>query len=124
MSKSAHLVKKVIDEYLNQNLFARNIIMAELNLLLFLAIRSQDLAAETRLISNHQFAQTELEQYIDAHFTDVSLNDAAKYFGFNPNYFSSLVKQKRAKVLWNMLMKGVCRKREVCWHARISLLRK
>lgn len=97
MSKSAHLVKKVIDEYLNQNLFARNIIMAELNLLLFLAIRSQDLAAETRLITNHQFAQTELEQYIDAHFTDVSLNDAAKYFGFNPNYFSSLVKQKTGK---------------------------
>lgn len=95
LSISANVLKKVIDEYLNQDLYTRQVILAELNLLLIVAVRNQDLA--TAPVTNHQFVQTDLENYIDAHFTDITLNDTAKHFGFNPNYFSSLVKQKTGK---------------------------
>ena len=95
LSISANALKKVIDEYLNQDLYTRQVILAELNLLLIAAVRNQDLAIAP--VTNHQFVQTDLENYIDAHFTDITLNDTAKHFGFNPNYFSSLVKQKTGK---------------------------
>ena len=95
MSESAHLLKKIIDEYLNHDLFTRNAIMAELTLLFVSAVRNQNLTSTPA--TSHQFAQTDLEKYIDAHFTNITLNDAAKHFGFNPNYFSSLVKQKTGK---------------------------
>ncbi|MEB3363550.1 hypothetical protein SDC49_06885 [Lactobacillus sp. R2/2] len=117
MSESAHLLKKIIDEYLNYDLFTRNAIMAELTLLFVSAVRNQNLTSTPAI--SHQFAQTDLEKYIDAHFTNITLNDAAKHFGFNPNYFSSLVKQKLAKVLWNMSMKGACWKHEVYLPAQI-----
>ena len=95
MSESAHLLKKIINEYLNYDLFTRNAIMAELTLLFVSAVRNQNLTSTPAI--SHQFAQTDLEKYIDAHFTNITLNDAAKHFGFNPNYFSSLVKQKTGK---------------------------
>lgn len=95
MSKSAHLMRGIIDEYLNQSLFTRATILAELKLLFISAIRNQELV-ELPVIS-HEFAQTTLESYIDANFTDITLNETAKHFGFNPNYFSSLVKQKTGK---------------------------
>ncbi|MCO6533755.1 helix-turn-helix transcriptional regulator [Lactobacillus sp.] len=95
MSRPSQLMKKVIDEYLNHNLFTRSIIAAELRILVITAIRNQDL--ETAPANQHKFAQTALERYIDANYTDITLNETAEHFGLNPNYFSSLVKQKTGK---------------------------
>lgn len=95
LSRSAQLMKKVIDEYLNDNLFSRNIVQAELSILFVSAIRNQDL--EVAPLDTHKFAQTALEQYIDANFANITLNETAKHFGLNANYFSSLVKQKTGK---------------------------
>lgn len=95
MSRPSQLMKKVIDEYLNHNLFTRSIIAAELRILVITAIRNQDL--ETAPVNQHKFAQTALERYIDANYTDITLNETAEHFGLNPNYFSSLVKQKTGK---------------------------
>lgn len=95
MSRSSQLMKKVVDEYLKHNLFNRNMIVAELTILVIAAIRNQDL--ETIPADQHKFAQTTLEQYIDANYADITLNETAKHFGLNPNYFSSLVKQKTGK---------------------------
>ena len=92
LSISANALKKVIDEYLNQDLYTRQVILAELNLLLIAAVRNQDLAIAP--VTNHQFVQTDLENYIDAHFTDITLNDTAKHFGFNPNYLSDHLKNE------------------------------
>ncbi|MDF7682818.1 AraC family transcriptional regulator [Lactobacillus sp. ESL0679] len=95
ISKSAQLMNRIIDEYLNQNLFAESVVKAELNLLLVAAVRNQNFAAAPA--EKQGFANATLESYIDANFADITLDAAAKYFGFNPNYFSSLVKQKTGK---------------------------
>lgn len=95
MSQTAQLMKKIIDEYLNQNMFTHSMIIAELNMLFISAIRNQDL--KTATATTPKFAQTALEQYIDANFTDITLKEAAEHFGLNPNYFSSMVKQKTGK---------------------------
>lgn len=95
ISKSAQLMNKIIDEYLNQNLFAQSVAAAELNLLLVSAVRNQSF--ESASAEKQGFANVTLESYIDANFADITLDSAAKHFGFNPNYFSSLVKQKTGK---------------------------
>ena len=95
MSRSAQIMKKIIDEYLNQNLFVENMVLAELSILFVAALRNKDF--EKAPTSAPKFAQTALEQYIDENFADVTLNEAAKHFGLNPNYFSTLVKQKTGK---------------------------
>lgn len=96
LSRPAQLMKKIIDEYLNDNLFTQSIVQAELSILFVSAVRNQeDLAAAPT--NTHKFAQTALEQYIDANFTNITLNETAKHFGLNANYFSSLVKQKTGK---------------------------
>ena len=95
MSRSAQIMKKIIDEYLNQDLFVENMVLAELSILFVAALRNKDF--EKAPTAAPKFAQTALEQYIDENFADVTLNEAAKHFGLNPNYFSTLVKQKTGK---------------------------
>ncbi|WEV39724.1 helix-turn-helix transcriptional regulator [Lactobacillus sp. ESL0681] len=95
LSEPVQLINKIIDEYLQANLFAKEIIAAELKLLLITTIRKQDLNAAPA--TTMEFAGTELDRYIDANFADITLAEAAKHFGLNPNYFSSLVKQKTGK---------------------------
>ncbi|MDF7672863.1 AraC family transcriptional regulator [Lactobacillus sp. ESL0701] len=95
ISKSAQLMNRIIDEYLNQNLFAQSVAAAELNLLLISAVRNQNFGSVS--VEKQGFANVTLESYIDTNFADITLDTAAKHFGFNPNYFSSLVKQKTGK---------------------------
>ena len=81
---------------LNNDLFATALIQAELTVMLIISIRTQRMATPTNL-DKTKFEKKSLDNYIDAHFADVSLADAAKYFGFNPNYFSNMVKAKTGK---------------------------
>ncbi|BDR59844.1 helix-turn-helix transcriptional regulator [Lactobacillus xylocopicola] len=95
VSQPAQLLKKIIDEYLNQSLFASPMINAELTVLLAEALRNQSLTEAAT--SSYGFAQTAFDQYIEANFANITLAQAAQHFGFNTNYFSSLVKQKTGK---------------------------
>lgn len=95
MSQTSQVMRQIIDEYLKQNLFTRNLIMAEIAIMLISAIRNQEFEQVTA--AQHRFAQSALDEYIDRNFSNITLNEAAKHFGLNPNYFSSLVKQKTGK---------------------------
>lgn len=95
LAQPAQIIERIIDEYLKHNLFSQSVIMAQLQLLLVSAIRNRNFAAASE--PTQQFADATLESYIDANFSNITLAAAAKHFGFNPNYFSSLVKQKTGK---------------------------
>ncbi|RMC26018.1 MULTISPECIES: helix-turn-helix transcriptional regulator [unclassified Lactobacillus] len=95
ISKPAQLLKEIIDEYLNQNMFTQSMIIAQLSILFITTIRNRDLIVIPDTIQ--EFEPTTLEQYIDDNYAKVTLAQAAQYFGFNTNYFSSLVKQKTGK---------------------------
>ncbi len=48
-------------------------------------------------LNKTKFEGSALDNYIDTHFANITLTQAAKYFGFNPNYFSNMVKRKTGK---------------------------
>ncbi len=89
-------MQHIIGGYLNNDLFTKALIQAELTTMLIISIRTQRMATPTSL-DKTKFEKKTLDNYIDLHFADVSLSDAAKYFGFNPNYFSNMVKAKTGK---------------------------
>ena len=96
VARPTEILQSIINTYLNQELFSKTILQAELKLMLTLAIRNQQIAAITRA-ENSEFDTVALDKYINNHFSDITLSKAAEYFGFNPNYFSNLVKQKTGK---------------------------
>lgn len=96
ITRASQVMRHVIDGYLNDELFARALIGAELTVMIILSIRTQKLVTPTSL-DKTKFEGSVLDNYIDNHFTDITLTQTAKYFGFNPNYFSNMVKQKTGK---------------------------
>jgi AraC-like DNA-binding protein len=94
--RSAQLVLAIIDEYLNANSFSNSLIASLLVQFMVLSLRQGRFSSQ-RNLSRAQFAGSSLDQYIDAHFTDISLKAAAEHFGFNSNYFSNLVKKETGK---------------------------
>lgn len=96
ITRASQVMQHIIGGYLNNDLFATVLIQAELTVMLIISIRTQRMATPTNL-DKTKFEKKSLDNYIDAHFADVSLADAAKYFGFNPNYFSNMVKAKTGK---------------------------
>ena len=96
ITRASQVMQHIIGGYLNKDLFATALIQAELTVMLIISIRTQRMATPTNL-DKTKFEKKSLDNYIDAHFADVSLADAAKYFGFNPNYFSNMVKAKTGK---------------------------
>lgn len=96
ITRASQVMQDIIGGYLNNDLFATALIQAELTVMLIISIRTQRMATPTNL-DKTKFEKKSLDNYIDAHFADVSLADAAKYFGFNPNYFSNMVKAKTGK---------------------------
>lgn len=96
ITRASQVMQHIIGGYLNNDLFATALIQAELTVMLIISIRTQRMATPTNL-DKTKFEKKSLDNYIDAHFADVSLADAAKYFGFNPNYFSNMVKAKTGK---------------------------
>ena len=91
--KPAQLMEQVIDSYLSQDLFSAQLAQAQLMEAWIYSLRAQRFMSLSD-ISQIVFEQSTLDSYIDAHYVDASLSDAAKYFGFNVNYFSSMVKEK------------------------------
>ena len=96
ITRASQVMQHIIGGYLNNDLFATALIQAELTVMLIISIRTQRMATPTNL-DKTKFEKKSLDNYIDAHFADISLADAAKYFGFNPNYFSNMVKAKTGK---------------------------
>ncbi|KRL61916.1 helix-turn-helix transcriptional regulator [Lactobacillus psittaci] len=95
LMKESQLIDLICNEYLNSDLFMREIIIANFSILLASCLRMESFNRQTN--KRNQLAGTELDQYIDMHFADINLKGAAEYFGFNTNYFSSIVKQKTGK---------------------------
>src|SRR5699024_5342313 len=96
ITRDSQVIQHIIGGYLNNDLFTKALIQAELTNMLIISIRTQRMATPTSL-DKTKFEKKTLDNYIDLHFADVSLSDAAKYFGFNPNYFSNMVKAKTGK---------------------------
>lgn len=96
LTRAAQVMQHIIGGYLNNDLFAKALIQAELTVMLIISIRTQRIATPSNL-DKTKFDKKTLDNYIDTHFADVSLTKAAKYFGFNPNYFSNMVKAKTGK---------------------------
>lgn len=96
ITRASQVMQHIINGYLNNELFARALIRAELTVMIILLIRTQRLVTPASL-DKTKFEGSVLDNYIDNHFTDITLTQAAKDFGFNPNYFSNMVKQKTGK---------------------------
>lgn len=96
ITRSSQVMQHIVDGYLDDELFMRTLIEAELTCVLIFAIRTNSVVSLSNL-DRTKFEGSALENYIDNHFADITLTDTAKYFGFNPNYFSNLVKQKTGK---------------------------
>lgn len=96
ITRASQVMQHIINGYLNDELFARALIGAELTVMIILSIRTQRLVTPTSL-DKTKFEGSVLDNYIDNHFTKITLTQTAKYFGFNPNYFSNMVKQKTGK---------------------------
>ena len=96
ITRASQVMQHIIGGYLNNDLFIKALIQAELTVMFIISIRTQRMATPTSL-DKTKFEKKSLNNYIDMHFADVSLAEAAKYFGFNPNYFSNMVKAKTGK---------------------------
>lgn len=96
LSRPAQVMDHIINGYLSDDMFAGALISAELVVVLILSIRSQRLVSPASL-DKTKFESSALDNYIDNHFNKITLTQTAKYFGFNPNYFSNMVKQKTGK---------------------------
>lgn len=96
LTRPSQIMRHVIDGYLNEELFTKALIGAELTVMLIISIRNQSVVSPTSL-DKTKFENQALDNYIDSHFDNISLAKTAKYFGFNPNYFSNMVKQKTGK---------------------------
>lgn len=94
--RASQVMQHIIDGYLNDELFSRALIGAELTVMIILSIRNQRLVTPANL-DRTKFKGSVLDNYIDNHFANISLTETAKYFGFNPNYFSNMIKQKTGK---------------------------
>lgn len=94
--KPAQLFEQVIDSYLSEDLFSSYLAQAQLLEAWVYSLRAQRFLSLSD-VSQIVFEKSTLDSYIDAHYVDANLGEAAKYFGFNVNYFSSMVKEKTGK---------------------------
>lgn len=94
--KSSQYLSQLLEEYLNGSLFGNLAAQHYISLILITALRTQ-LINTSLIADNGGFGKFSLEEYIDNHYNDINLTDTAAHFGFNKNYFSSLVKEKTGK---------------------------
>lgn len=88
-------LKGIIQDYLNNVAFNGTIGLELLKIIILRNLREQNFKANE--VKESTFKDEALDQYIDQHYNDISLAQAAKYFGFNRNYFSTMVKEKTGK---------------------------
>lgn len=94
--RASQIMEHIINGYLNNDLFARALIGAELTVMIILSIRNQRMVTLNSL-DKTKFEGSVLDAYIDNHFANINLTRTAKYFGFNPNYFSNMIKERTGK---------------------------
>ncbi|MCF1784300.1 AraC family transcriptional regulator [Lactobacillus mulieris] len=97
LMKQSQLIENIINEYLNGDLFMAPMMAGTFSQLLALSLRMQTFNRTAGKTKKTNFIGSDLDRYIDLHFADIKLAEAAEYFGFNQNYFSNLVKQKTGK---------------------------
>lgn len=93
---SNQILRRAIEEYIQGGMYVIPINMSYLRLAAFLSLREQ-LFVTLPTAKTGGFNPEILTQYINTNFANISLEKAANYFGFNKNYFSSLVKKKTGK---------------------------
>lgn len=93
---SNQLLNRAIDEYIQGGMYVIPINISYLRLVAFLSLREQ-LFVTLPTAKTGGFNAEVLTQYINTNFANISLEKAANYFGFNKNYFSSLVKKETGK---------------------------
>lgn len=93
---SNQILNRAIDEYIHGGMYVIPVNISYLRLVAFLSLREQ-LFVALPTAKTGGFNAEVLTQYINTNFANISLEKAANYFGFNKNYFSSLVKKKTGK---------------------------
>lgn len=88
-------LKGIIQDYLNNVAFNGTIGLELLKIIILRNLREQNFKSNE--VKESTFKDEALDQYIDQHYNDISLTQAAKYFGFNRDYFSTMVKEKTGK---------------------------
>lgn len=92
---SSQSIREIVQDGLNHAAFSSTIGLELLKVVILRNLREQNFKLSER--RENKFKDETLDQYIDQHYNDVSLAEAAEYFGFNRNYFSTMVKEKTGK---------------------------
>ena len=92
---SSQSIKDIVQDDLNDAAFNNTIGLELLKVVILRNLREQNFKLSEKREKN--FKDETLDQYIDQHYNDISLAEAAEYFGFNRNYFSTMVKEKTGK---------------------------
>ena len=92
---SSQNIREIVQDDLNHAAFNSTIGLELLKVVILRNLREQNFKLSER--RENSFKDETLDQYIDQHYNDITLAEAAKYFGFNRNYFSTMVKRKTGK---------------------------
>ncbi|MDT9606661.1 AraC family transcriptional regulator [Lactobacillus johnsonii] len=92
---SSQSIREIVQGDLNHAAFNSTIGLELLKVVILRNLREQNFKLSER--RENSFKDETLDQYIDQHYNDISLAEAAEYFGFNRNYFSTMVKEKTGK---------------------------
>lgn len=92
---SSQSIREIVQDDLNHAAFNSTIGLELLKVVILRNLREQNFKLSER--RENSFKDETLDQYIDQHYNDITLAEAAKYFGFNRNYFSTMVKEKTGK---------------------------
>lgn len=89
------IIGQMVKEYMHGDMFITNMSRDYIHLIILDSLRKQLFVKPVE--GKVAFRLSTLDGYIDAHYDDITLDSAAEFFGFNKNYFSSLVKEKTGK---------------------------
>ena len=92
---SSQSIREIVQDDLNHAAFNSTIGLELLKVVILRNLREQNFKLSER--RENKFKDETLDQYIDQHYNDITLAEAAEYFGFNRNYFSTMVKAKTGK---------------------------
>lgn len=89
------IIRQMVTEYMNGGIFTTNMSRDFIHLIVLDSLRNQLFVKPVE--GKVAFKLSTLDGYIDAHYDDITLEETAEFFGFNKNYFSSLVREKTGK---------------------------
>lgn len=92
---SSQSLQDIVQDYINNAPFSGTIGLDLIKIIILRNLREQNFKVSER--KENTFKDKTLDQYIDQHYNNISLAQAAEYFGFNRNYFSTMIKEKTGK---------------------------